>query len=264
MLRFFGEESLPDESTKTITTVFTVSKTYLGPEGKAVSGPNFVGYYPLRYQVTVNVANQQTVTNLVVNDCLENNMSFVGLASPTTTGYTNLQTTPCLQMTYGSILGTVSAADVVVTYEFYITKSVGTSNTPVLDPEACGNTTSTNKASASGQWVPLDPRDAGTPMTVSSSTKYVLADKHIAIQKSVTVKVPKKGTLVDKNDLPIPGDYLEYKMRFQISDFFTFGQIEIEDHLSDGQDLIQASPALPASFRVTDQIALIIFPKRQL
>jgi len=239
-------------------TVFTISKTYLGPEGEAVSGPNFVGYYPLRYQVTVNVANQQTVTNLVVNDCLENNMSFVGLASPTTTGYTNLQTTPCLQMTYGSIVGTGSAADVVVTYEFYITKSVGTSNTPVLDPEACGNTTSTNQATASGQWMPLDPRDVGlTPMTVSSSTKYVLADKHIAIQKSVTVKVRKKTTLVDKNDLPIPGDYLEYKMRFQISDFFTFGQIEIEDHLSDGQDLIQVSPALPASFRVTDQFGTV-------
>jgi uncharacterized repeat protein (TIGR01451 family)/fimbrial isopeptide formation D2 family protein len=245
------------EQKDVIPTVFTVTKTYLGPEGEAVSGPNFVGYYPLRYQVTVNVANQQTVTNLVVNDCLENNMNFVGLVSPTTPGYTNLQTTPCLQMTYGSILGTASAADVVVTYEFYITKSVGTSNTPVLDPEACGNTTSTNKASASGQWVPLDPRDAGNPMTVSSSAKYVLADKHIAIQKSVTVKVQKKTTLVDKNDLPIPGDYLEYKMRFQISDFFTFGQIEIEDHLSDGQDFIQTSPALPASFRVTDQFGTV-------
>jgi len=239
-------------------TVFTVSKTYLGPEGEAVSGPNFVGYYPLRYQVTVNVANQQTVTNLVVNDCLENNMSFVGLVSPTTTGYTNLQTTPCLQMTYGSITGTTSAADVLVTYEFYITKSVGTSDTPVLDPEACGNTTSTNQATASGQWVPLDPRDVGlTPMTVSSSAKYVLADKHIAIQKSVKVKVQKKTTLVDKNGLPIPGDYLEYKMRFQISDLFTFGQIEIEDHLSDGQNLIQTSPALPASFRVIDQFGTV-------
>jgi uncharacterized repeat protein (TIGR01451 family) len=247
------------EQKDVIPTVFTVSKTYLGPEGEAVSGPNFVGYYPLRYQVTVNVANQQTVTNLVVNDCLENNMSFVSLASPTTTGYTNLQTTPCLQMTYGSITGTTSAADVVVTYEFYITKSVGTSDTPVLDPEACGNTTSTNQARAAGQWVPLDPRDAGTgtQMTVSSSAKYVLADKHIAIQKSVTVKVPKKGTLVDKNALPIPGDYLEYKMRFQISDFSTFGQIEIEDHLSDGQDLIQTAPALPASFRVTDQFGTV-------
>ncbi|MDX6500367.1 MAG: hypothetical protein QOG23_3627 [Blastocatellia bacterium] len=245
------------EKKDVIPTVFTVSKTYLGPEGEAVSGPNFVGYYPLRYQVTVNVANQQTVTNLVVNDCLENNMSFVGLVSPTTTGYTNLQTTPCLQLTYGSILGTGSAADVVVTYEFYITKSVGTSNTPVLDPEACGNTTSTNQATASGQWVPLDPRDGATPMPVLSSAKYVLADKHIAIQKSVTVKVPKKGTLVDKNDLPIPGDYLEYKMRFQISDFFTFGQIEIEDHLSDGQNLIQISPALPASFRLTDQFGTV-------
>ena len=257
ILTDIGAANTWSEKKDVIPTVFTVKKTYLGPESEAVSGPNFVGYYPLRYQVTVNIANQQTVTNLVVNDCLENNMSFVGLVSPTTAGYTNLLTTPCLQMTYGSITGTTAAADVVVTYEFYITKSVGSSDTPVLDPEACSNTTSTNKASASGQWMPLDPRDAGTSITVSSGAKYVLADKHIAIQKSVKVMVLKKKILVDKNALPIPGDYLEYKLRFQISDFFTFGQIEIEDHLSDGQDLIQTGPALPASFRVTDQFGTV-------
>lgn len=244
------------ETKDVIPAVFIVKKTYLGPEGEAVSGPNFVGYYPLRYQVSVNVANQQTVTNLLINDCLENNMSFVGLVSPTTPGHTVPITSPCLQLTYASITGTTSDADVIVTYEFYITQFIANSKTPVLDPEACANTTSTNKASASGQWVPLDPRDAGT-MTVSSGAKYVLADKHIAIQKSVKAMVPKKTILVDKNGLPIPGDYLEYKLRFQISDFFTFGQIEIEDRLSDGQDLVQTSPAAAASFRVTDQFGTV-------
>jgi uncharacterized repeat protein (TIGR01451 family) len=247
------------EKKDVIPTVFTVSKTYLGPEGEAVSGPNFVGYYPLRYQVAVNVADQQTVTNLVVNDCLENNMSFVSLVSPTTTGYTGLVSSPCLQMTYPSITGTTSAADVVVTYEFYITQFVGNSKTPVLDPEACANTTSTNKASASGLWVPLDPRDGPTAVKVSSSAQYMLADKHIAIQKSVKVMVRKKTILVDKkdkngkNDLPIPGDYLEYKLRFQVSDFFTFGEIEVSDLISDGQLLVQTTPATPAHLRVTDR-----------
>lgn len=242
------------EKKDVIPTVFTVSKTYLGPEGEAVSGPNFVGYYPLQYQVTVNVAAGQTVTQLKIEDCLENNMSFVGLVPASTTpAYTGLVTSPCLQMTYPSVTGTASAADVVVTYEFYITQFVANSETPVLDPKGCSNTTSTNKAKATAQWTPLDPRDILQAGEVSSGTKYVLADKHIAIQKSVKVKVPVKKTLVDKVGLPIPGDYLEYKLGFQISDFFTFGQIEIEDILSDGQDIMQTIPAGPATIRVTDR-----------
>lgn len=236
-----------------IPTVFTVAKSYLGPEGEAVSGPNFVGYYPLKYQVTVNVAAGQTVTQLTLNDCLENNMTFLGLVAPTTPGYTGLVTSPCLQMTYASITGTNSTADVVVTYEFYINKFANGTKEPVLDPKGCSNTTSTNKASASGFWMPLDPRDTGVPVQVSGGAKYVLADKHIAIQKSVAVKIDKKGTLVDKNDLPIPGDYLEYTLKFQVSDFFTFGEIEIVDLVSDGQLVIQTGPAKPASLRVTDR-----------
>ncbi len=233
-------------------TVFIVSKTYLGPEGEAVSGPNFVGYYPLQYQVTVNIANGQKVTNLNIDDCLENNMSFVGLVSgQTTAGSTSSFTSPCLHLSYGTVTGTGSPADLVVTYEFYITQFVSGTKTPVLDPEICANATSTNKVVASGDWVPLDPRD--TAATVTGSAKYTLTDKRLAIQKSVKVKtVGKKGQLLDKNDLPIPGDYLEYRLRFQVSDYFTFGELEINDLLSDGQLFTQAAPAGPATIRVTD------------
>jgi uncharacterized repeat protein (TIGR01451 family) len=242
------------EKKDVIPTVFTVSKSYLGPEGEAVSGPNFVGYYPLRYQVSVNVAAGQTITQLLINDCLENNMTFVGVVnSLTTPGFANLVTAPCLSMTYPTVTGTTAPAEVVVTYEFYISQFLANTESPVLDPEACSNSTSTNKASASGLWKPLDPRDGTTPIAVSSAANFLLKDKHIAVQKLVKVKVLKKKTLVDKNALPIPGDYLEYRLRFQISDFFTFGQIEIEDLLSDGQELVQTAPAGPAVIRVTDQ-----------
>ena len=43
------------------------------------------------------------------------------------------------------------------------------------------------------------------------------------------------------------------ELRFQVSDFFTFGDIVIEDIISDGQEFIQTSPAKAAMFRVTDR-----------
>lgn len=242
------------EKKDVIPAVFIVSKTYLGPEGEAVSGPNFVGYYPLRYQVAVNIANGQTINNLKIDDCLENNMTLVGLVSGlTTTGYTSSVTPQCLHLSYGSVLGTTSPADVEVTYEFYITKFLAGTESPVLAPENCDPTTSTNKAVATGDWTPLDPRD--TPMQVSGTAKYTLNDKRIAIQKSAKVMVRKNTTLVDKDkkDLPIPGDYIEYKLRFQVSDFFTFGEIVVDDLISDGQLLVQTAPAKPARLRVTDR-----------
>lgn len=241
------------ESKDVIPTVFIVSKSYLGPEGEAVSGPNFVGYYPLRYQVSVNIAKGQKITNLEIDDCLENNMSFVGLVGGlTTAGSTASFTSPCLHLSYGTVMGTSSPSDIVVTYEFFITQFVDGTKTPVLDPEICVNTTSTNKAVASGDWTPLDTRD--TPMKVSGSAKYTLNDKRLAIQKSVKVKVVgKKGQLVDKGDLPIPGDYLEYRLRFQVSDYFTFGDIVINDLISDGQRFVQTAPAGSAFIRVTDR-----------
>ena len=45
--------------------VFTLKKEYLGPEGpgnwEAVAGPNFIQYYPLKYQITANIADGQTI-----------------------------------------------------------------------------------------------------------------------------------------------------------------------------------------------------------
>lgn len=233
--------------------VFTVSKTYLGPEGEAVSGPNFVGYYPLRYQVTVNIANLQTVNKLEIDDCLDNNMTLLGVVSPTTPGGTSSITGQCLHMAYGTVIGTGAAADIKVTYEFYIQRFIEGTKTPVLDPEICDNAISINNAEATGFWTPLDPRDVAMATQVSASAKYTLNDKRIAIQKGVKVKIVNKKGLADKGSLPIPGDYLEYRLKFQVSDFFTFGKIEIDDVISDGQLFVETAPAKPASLRVTDR-----------
>ena len=63
----------------------------------------------------------------------------------------------------------------------------------------------------------------------------------MAIQKSVTI-VNDTGA-----SGATPGDILEYRLNFQISDYRTIGKIEIEDHLSDGHLYLQGSEMLTVS-----------------
>ena len=48
-----------------------------------------------------------------------------------------------------------------------------------------------------------------------------------------------------------PNDFILNTVDFQISDYFTFNQLTIEDIVSDGQDFLESSP--PPSLTITDQ-----------
>ena len=80
----FGNDALNNPATDppivaaTTTTVvtptlFTVTKTYLGPEQETATGPNFKE----QYEIDISVAAGQTIDNMTVTDALPNNMQFV-------------------------------------------------------------------------------------------------------------------------------------------------------------------------------------------
>ena len=79
------EFSLPAEAALITPTVFTLKKEYLGPEGpgnwEAVAGQNFIQYYPLKYQITANIADGQTIAHLIITDNLPANLQFTGIVS---------------------------------------------------------------------------------------------------------------------------------------------------------------------------------------
>jgi fimbrial isopeptide formation D2 family protein len=216
-------------------TVFTLSKTYLGPEDETATGPN----YPRQYRVTADVANGQAVTNLDLTDVLPNNLQFVsvdattirGTPTSTTAISTPSTSTPggTLTRRFASVTGTTAANDAEMLFTFYVplTDTVGSN---VINATTGDDATSPNNASGSGSWTPIDPRDS--PGTVSSNPpgpEHTLNDKSIAIQKSVAV-VTDTGAAG-----PTPGDTLEYTLNFQVSDFFAFQGAVITDTISDGQ-----------------------------
>ncbi|MDQ1728731.1 MAG: hypothetical protein QOD33_856, partial [Pyrinomonadaceae bacterium] len=232
----------------TTPVVMLISKSYLGPEGENATGPNYIGFYPLKYKLSVLVAPGQTVTNVALTDCLPSNMAYHQLVSVTPAVPASAITEPaidipaspnCLSVTWATLSGGGS-----VVFEFFIPEQDAFAN-PVLPPN-CKPATSVDTLKVEADWTPLDPCDSPQHI-VNGPVTDTLKDKCLAIQKSVK--------LFYDGGAPgyTPGDLLEYTLNFQISDYKTFSAIDIVDSLSDGQQLQVMPPALTPKLIVTDQ-----------
>ena len=232
-----GDVTLTSFITRTVTpTLLTLSKTYSGPEDEAASGPNFRSFYPMEYTVTVDIAPGQSLTNVILQDVLPDNLQGFSLlpSSPVGASCTAISASPggTIQCSFaGPISGSAS-----FTFDFYIPLEDASTN-PVINPLTGNYVTSCDQASVSADWIPEDPRDAGGTVSESpASCEHTLTDRSVAIQKNV----------MDINGGGVaPGDILEYTISFQVSDYFAFSGIVISDSISDGQHFDPAfSPTL--------------------
>jgi uncharacterized repeat protein (TIGR01451 family) len=228
---------------QTTPKVLVIKKTYRGPEGETATGPNFIGSYPLKYDLTVDVAPGQTLTNVTLTDCLPDNMSFHQLVS-ITPGPSSAPILPpidvpsssgCLIVKWNSLSGSAT-----VTFEFFIPENDALGN-PVLSSSCVA--VSKNPINLTADRVPLDPCDQ--PQQLSEGPVFdKLLDKCLAIQKSAAI-------IIDTGTAGLtPGDTVRHTFHFQVSGYKTLGQIVIKDFLSNGQDLDLSAPVL---LTVSDQ-----------
>lgn len=223
-------------ATATVTPqLFTLTKTYIGPEDETATGPN----YPRQYRITVDIANGQTLTNLNLTDVLTDSIQYLATNAVTTTiGSPTITSvvTPSLSTPGGTLTRRVSSAtgttgtdDASMLFSYYVPRLRATS-TAVLDPVSGDDRFAPDDAQASATWTPLDARD--TPGAVSSNataTDHLLEEQAIAIQKSVAIANDHAPTGYS------PGDVLTYTLDVQISDYFAFNSTVITDTFSDGQ-----------------------------
>ena len=225
-------------STAVTPSLFTLTKTYIGPEDETASGPNFTR----QYLITVDIAAGQTLTNLQLTDALPNNLQFVsmnsttirGTATGTTSVATPSTTTPggTLTRQFSSVTGTTATNDATMLFTFYVPWANSLGN-PVINAVSGDDVLSVNDALAQGTWVPIDGRDSsGIVISNDVANDHTLTDKSIAIQKGVTI-VADTGAVGAS-----PGDTLEYTMTFQISDYFAFQNLIASDVFSDGQKFV--------------------------
>ena len=222
-----GDVTLTSFITRTVTpTLLTLSKAYSGHEDEAASGPNFRPYYPMQYTVTVGIAPGQSLTNLILQDVLPDNLQGFSLlsSSPGGASCTAISATPggTIQCSFaGPISGSAS-----FTFDFYIPLEDASANR-VINALTGNDVTSCDNAAVSADWTPLDPRDVGGTVSENpTGCEHTLTDKSLAVQKNV----------VDTNGGGItPGDILEYTLSFQVSDYFAFNDLVVTDIISDGQ-----------------------------
>ncbi len=210
--------------------VFTLHKSYLGPEDETATGPNF----PRQYRIEVDVADGQAVSSLEIKDCLPGNLTFLGLASasPPPLGPPIPMPNNCFLVQFPNLTGGPGGPEVVETLDFFVPELDDLGN-PVLD-SSC-RATSDDQATVSAVWTQQDPRDV--PPSIDSVTDgHTLTDKCLAVQKSVAVAVDTGAPG------PTPGDILKYTLDFQLSDFRTIRNLVLNDYLSDGQTLLLTPP----------------------
>ncbi len=217
-------------NTGTITPVlFIINKTYLGPEDETATGNDF----PEKFQVTISVANGQTLDNVTLNDVLPNNMQFTNIVSATAaTGSVTSESTPSttipggtVSVTFNHITGS-GGIDGQFTYQYYVPQN-NSSGSAVLNLNTGDFAPSTDQPSGGGTWTVNN-----TTYTLNGP-QVTVTDKSIAIQKTVTDLTNPAS--------PGPGDTLQYALHFEVSDYFAFNNVVVTDTLSDGQSLVASS-----------------------
>ena len=224
----------------------------VNPVYESISGPN----YPRQYNIDIYVAAGQTVTNLDMIDYFPNNLAYLGVTS---LGGGNLMDSPTvgaaanppdndLIVNFASLTGNTT-----IVVDFYIPEFDADGN-PVLDPATGASAVAENIATSLGDWTPVDTRDSGGPNNAiangpcpgSCVPLHTLDIRSIAVQKSVTIDTD--------NGAPgyTPGDILKYTLEFQISDYFTFGDLVLTDTLTDGQRF-DSSGSNDPTFSVSDR-----------
>ena len=163
--------------------VMLINKQYLGPEGETATGPNFVQ----TWQLNINIADGQTIDNLVLSDNLAPSLQFVSASSVLVDGVpvpasdivasSDPSTTEpggLLLRQLRSVIGTTADPDVTMDVNFYMPQYLGgTESQPILAP-ATGNPTDgslspiSNTATAGGTWVPA----SGSPFDLRAGVGH--------------------------------------------------------------------------------------------
>ncbi|MEL6466195.1 MAG: isopeptide-forming domain-containing fimbrial protein [Pseudomonadota bacterium] len=224
-------------------TLFDIQKQTLSgggvlAENEAATGPSYV----YTYQILVDVAPGQTLTDFNLVDNLPPEIVYLGNLSVSPAADVNVEPTAgqiagpgndLLDLTFASITGTA-----VVTFDYFIDEFAANETDPTLNDSSGDPAPVQNGVQGSGTWDPLDEDDA--TQSVSDSALNEIEAVSLAVQKGVAV--------FEDTDLPgvvSPGDVYEFTLDIQVSDYFTYGDLVITDILGNGWEYLNAPGFTP-------------------
>lgn len=224
----------PSQTIQVEPVVMDFEKVYIGPEDETATGPNYTRFYELQ----VDIAEGQTVNNVVIEDFLPNNIIPIGhqvitgtSASESFSNGINAATNGnVFTANFGSITG-VAGLDAVVRIEYYVPE-FDADGSRIINATSGDDATVTNDGRATGDFLPNDVRDLPSIAIVDDDTP---TDHEL---EAASIVVQKSSSLIDNGATGLsPGDVVQYTLAVQISDYFTFDNIVLNDVMSDGQRL---------------------------
>ncbi len=251
---------VPDVDISTVgVNLATLTKTYNGPENETATGANYVR----TYRINVNVADGQTLTDLHLFDDLADQIQFKQI-SAASQAYT-VDSTPSTTVPGGKleihfdapVIGGTGTADAWVDIQFYVPRVYDSDHSGVIDGADASvlNANSgadlllDNQAYGYGTWDPIDPRDANAIVGFNVAAGFDPTDAATA-HASATPDAQPEHTNLEVSPLVVqkdfttvtnvghtghsPGDLLQYTLNFQVSDYFAFENLVIDDVMLDG------------------------------
>ncbi|XEY22300.1 isopeptide-forming domain-containing fimbrial protein, partial [Candidatus Uabimicrobium helgolandensis] len=216
-------------------TVIELEKENDAPEGETATGPNFVRTFTL----SLDIADQETVDNIIIVDTLPDNLEFVGVTD-NGGGIVNFDAdTNQLTIDLGSIDGELGV-DRTISYQAFVKEFAGDGSN-VVNPVNGGAGVSINEAEVTAEFTDPDNlvidtdddgiADAPETVVLTDDAQSTIEDLALAIQKNAAI-VENANTNVEGVS---PGDTIEYTINFQVSDFFELQNLVFNDTFSDGQ-----------------------------
>ena len=220
----------------------TTRISYLGPENETATGANFVQ----SYRVDVDVAIGANINQLTLDNLLDSNEVFVGMRnvswdpksfkvlSTPVTGVAAANSHLTLQL--GSMTGK-AGLDGSYILDFYV-PNLNANSQLVADPILGTDAKSVFSVQATGSWVvtPATSTTAAVINTFASAATHTLADQNIAVQQSYRI-------VTDSNASGLgPGDVLEYRINFQVSDYTWIQDLLLKTAVPNGQRLLSDIP----------------------
>ncbi len=220
--------------------LYRLTQAYLGPESETATGPS----YPRAYQVSLDVASGQTITDVNLTQAFTSDIHLVGVTGSTISPAGGTPTTDATDATvhWDSITGTSAAADASFQYSFWVNQfSDPRLGTAVIDATTGAATTTIGTATATNKWLATDPRDnsshtvACTPMPCTPTTVYDPSDVQVGpytstfTERSLAVQKTHDGA-----GTVVPGDVVNWTVNTEVSDYFAFGSLALTDVVSDG------------------------------
>ena len=244
-----GDDSNSDSPDRGAATTLTVTPalvntkvTYLGPENETATGANFVE----SYRVDLDVATGASIEQFKLDNLLDTNEAFLGLRNVSwdpksiTTLATPAVGTPSanshLTMQLGALTGK-SGVDGSYVIDFAVPKS-NANNQLIANPLLGTDSKSVFSTQASGSWIvtPATSTTAAVKSTFSSTATHTLNDQNIAVQQSYRI-------VTDSNSTGLgPGDILEYRIDFQVSDYTWIQDLILKTNVPNGQRLVTDTP----------------------